>query len=160
MPAIKTILVPTDFSETSMQAFDYACRFAKENRAKVVALHVVEPVVPIVADGIVMPFDVALMRSVTEEELSRLNPDDRTVDFEGMLRDGPAATTIVDIADEIGADLIVMGTHGRRGLRRLLLGSAAEQVLRHSRCPVLFVKLPIASEHPEETEPVMAADAR
>jgi nucleotide-binding universal stress UspA family protein len=158
MSRIKTILFPTDFSETSMQAFDYACRFANVNQARLVALHVFEPVAPIVADGIVIPFDVVLVRSAAEEQLSRLNADNR-INFERMLRDGPAAAKIVEVADEIGADLIVIGTHGRSGIRRLLLGSVAEQVLRLARCPVLFVKRRTDSEHQVETERLMVVGA-
>jgi nucleotide-binding universal stress UspA family protein len=57
-----------------------------------------------------------------------------------MLRTGDARDVIVDVAKEIGADLIVMGTHGRRGVRRALLGSIAEGVLRTAHCPVLTIR--------------------
>ena len=150
MPMIKTILFPTDLSESSLQAFDFACEFAWENQAKLVALHVVEPVTP---------FDFEVTRSAFEQQLWNLSPTRSGLTFERLFRDGPAAQTIAEIADEIGADLIVMGTHGRSGIRRLLLGSVAEQVLRQSRCPVLFVKRPVVAERsaePQLTAPVGA----
>jgi len=62
--------------------------------------------------------------------------------FEIVMRTGDARDVIVNTAVEVGADLIVMGTHGRRGLRRALLGSVAESVLRHAPCPVLLMRSP------------------
>jgi len=67
---------------------------------------------------------------------------------EHRLEEGDTAKVILDVALEIGAGLIVMGTHGRTGLGRLLLGSVAEQVLRKAPCPVLTAKFPLA-EAPE-----------
>ena len=63
--------------------------------------------------------------------------------MEHRLREGDAAEEVLRVADDVGADLIVMGTHGRTGLGRVLMGSVAEAVLRGSRCPVLVVKGPI-----------------
>lgn len=140
MSAIRTILFPTDFSETSTRAFGYACELARENRAKLVAVHVLEPVPPLVADGIVIPCDLEGARDAAQQRLWNLTPNQSGLEFERELCDGPAAATIVKTAEEISADLIVMGTHGRSGVRRLLLGSVAEEVLRHAHCPVLLVK--------------------
>lgn len=140
MPAIKTILFPTDFSETSAQALEYVSELANDNRAKLVALHVLEPVPPLAADGIIIPMDLDGARNAAQHELSSCRPTKSGVNFDRLFREGLAATKIVEAASEVGADLIVMGTHGRSGIRRLLLGSVAEQVLRQARCPVLFVK--------------------
>lgn len=62
---------------------------------------------------------------------------------EHRLREGDAAAEILQVADEVGADLIVLGTHGRTGLGRVLMGSVAEAVLRRARCPVLTLKSPL-----------------
>jgi nucleotide-binding universal stress UspA family protein len=140
MPRIRTILHPTDFSDTATRAFKYACEMARDNRARLVAMHVLEPVGPLMADGIMLPMETEYVRGAAREQLRTLAPTERGFEFERMFREGLAPDAIVEAADEVRADLIVMGTHGRSGLSRLLLGSVAEQVLRRARCPVLFVK--------------------
>jgi nucleotide-binding universal stress UspA family protein len=158
MLPIKTILHPTDFSETSAQAFWVACAAARDYGARVVVTHVVNvqlygnPAMgPLIAD----PVDV---EDELRRELEALRPPDPAVGVEHRLCRGDAATEIVALARELKADLIVMGTHGRSGLGRLVLGSVAEAVLRRAPCPVLTVKAPVPAALPEQpvTEPAHA----
>jgi len=149
---VKKILHPTDFSEQAGHAFGVACALAKQHGAEVIVLHVVPP--PITHG----------------EAVARASPEDDY--FEQLRRDyllpirspepGVAVThemgygnpdeVIVETAAERGCDLIVMGTHGRGWLGRLLMGSVAEHVLRKAPCPVLTVRLP-----PNERGPVESA---
>ena len=82
------------------------------------------------------------VRAEAVEQLTRIRPDDPSIPFEHRTRTGDAAEEITALAREAGCDLIVMGTHGRTGLARWLMGSVAEKVLRHALCPVLTVKTP------------------
>lgn len=150
MPRVRTILHPTDLSDASRPAFAYACDLAWEYGARLVVAYAQEPIPPLVANGIVIPTDDDDARAIARKQLDALRPTESTIDVERLLRDGPAVETIVGLADEVKADLIVMGTHGRGGLSRLLLGSVAEQVLRRVHCPVLFVKAEFraADSHP------------
>lgn len=90
-----------------------------------------------------------------EEMLKKIRPTDPNVPYEHRLVVGSPAHAICDLADEEGVDMIVMGTHGRTGLRRLLMGSVAEHVVRWANCPVLTFKMPhkdAAAERPEKAE--------
>jgi nucleotide-binding universal stress UspA family protein len=146
MLAIKSILFPTDFSERSEVAFRLACSLARDHGARLIVLHVVAPPQTVAYEA--MPMLPAYPPGYREELETRLRslkaPAGVAVDY--RLEEGFAAAEIVTLAAEASADLIVMGTHGRTGLGRLLLGSVAEQVLRKAKCPVLTVKAPFA-EH-------------
>jgi nucleotide-binding universal stress UspA family protein len=142
MMRFHTILHPTDFSPCSANAFRYACALARDCDAKLICLHVVEPAVAIVGEGALVPDDLEELRSEARKQLDELRPSDPKVRLERLLREGPAPKVVLDAVDEFGADLIVMGTHGRTGLKRLLMGSVAEIVLRKAPCPVLTVKGP------------------
>ena len=141
MLAIKTILHPTDFSERSNFAFRLACSLARDYGARLMVVHVAEPPVPIYGNGLVLPPAQAPKETVLAR-LQQLLPKDPKVQVEHRLTEGDAAIEILRIAGEIKCDLIVMGTHGRTGLGRLLMGSVAEQVVRKAACPVLTVKTP------------------
>jgi len=140
---IKTILHPTDFSQRSEYAFKLACSLARDHCAKLVVLHVVPA--PAVAYGEVLT-GVAMQsyQEQAKEAMQKLVPADSTLKVEHRMIDGDAAQGVLDCAKEVKADLIVMGTHGRTGLGRLLMGSVAEQVVRKAACPVLTVKQPFA----------------
>ncbi len=142
MLAIKTILHPTDFSERSNQAFRLACSLARGHGARVILLHVAPP--PATAIGGVMTPDPGHHEECWEQ-LRRLQPEDSRVPVERLLAEGSPAEAILRAAQERHCDLIVMGTHGRTGLGRLLMGSVAEEVVRKARCPVLTVKVPLPS---------------
>lgn len=138
------ILVPTDFSAQAEQALDYACTLASKLGATV---HLVS-VIGIPAMG-VPELGAAMAASVIDDMvkdnqkgLDALADSRRAKATIGqvLLRTGDARDVIPNVAEEIGADLIVMGTHGRRGLSRALLGSVAEYVVRTSHVPVLTVR--------------------
>jgi len=139
----KTILVPTDFSENAEQALDYAVALAAKLDAKVHLINVI---------GMQMlgaEYGIAVTQSMVED-IMRGNQTalDNLVAARAAkasfgpaeLEFGDARAVIQATAQKINADLIVMGTHGRRGMSRLLLGSVAESVVRTAPCPVLLVR--------------------
>jgi nucleotide-binding universal stress UspA family protein len=141
MLPIHTILHPTDFSIRSRSAFDLACALARDYGARLVVLHIKPPQL---AGGEVHAL-ITTPAEVAEElrgELDSFQPQDASTKIERVLKEGDAATEILRMAKEISSDLIVMGTHGRTGLDRLLMGSVAEAVSRQAHCPVLTVKHP------------------
>jgi nucleotide-binding universal stress UspA family protein len=140
MLALHTVLHPTDFSEHSDHALGLACALTRDYDARLVILHVAPVPAAILGEAVLLP------ESGDDQETRRLQlhrhwvPGD--VPAERRFAEGDPATEILEVAREVEADLIVMGTHGRTGLGRLLLGSVAEQVLRRAGCPVLTVKEP------------------
>jgi nucleotide-binding universal stress UspA family protein len=153
MFAIRAILHPTDFSDLSRGALELACSLARDHDAELIICHVAPP--PIVAAGeVVLEFPA----SATEQlagELDQVKPTDPRVRVAHRLLQGDPATEIVRLATEAKADLIVMGTHGRSGFGRLLMGSVAEQVMRKAPCPVVTMKASPADR--AKQEPVAAA---
>lgn len=142
---LKRILVPIDFSDCSLQALDYALAFAEQFQARLILLHVVEPAVyPENCLGLAPVMDEtnqSLVESARERlaELSRKRVGHRAV-AESLVRLGRAHSEIPDTAQAMGADMIILGTHGYTGLKHALLGSTAERVVRHGPCPVLTVR--------------------
>jgi len=136
MVRMRTILHATDFSEPSNHALSLACSLAREQRARLIVLHV-------------MPVALAREKEGFGEdmraELDRLAIPDKTLHVERRLVEGDPATQILQVANESDCDLIVLGTHGRSGLSRLIMGSVAEQVVRLARCPVLTLKAPTST---------------
>ncbi|HLW67649.1 MAG TPA: universal stress protein [Gemmataceae bacterium] len=139
---IHTILHPTDFSERSANALQLACALACDYGARIVILHVVAPPAVIYGEGIVPP-DPNESPAKAREQIERLEIPAASR-AERRVEEGDPALKILDVAGEINADLIVMGTHGRTGLGRLLMGSVAEEVVRRAVCPVLTVTNPFA----------------
>jgi len=139
----KTILVPTDFGESATAALDYAVELAAKVDAKVHVLNAVgiqligaDYGMAVTPDLLTMAYDAnqtALDRAIAERAT-------RCPFGPALLETGDPRDLIVQAATKLGADLIVMGTHGRRGLRRLLLGSVAESIARTAPCPVLLVR--------------------
>ncbi len=134
------ILVPTDFSEASQRAAEAAVMMADRFGAELQLLHVIEPQVmsyagvpfaPVV--NFVAEAEQAARQAMTNEE-ERLR---QRVTVHSSVRMGTAWSEILDEAKERGCDLIVMSTHGHRGLTRALIGSTAEKVVRISSVPVL-----------------------
>jgi nucleotide-binding universal stress UspA family protein len=147
---ITRILVPTDFSAHADAAFRYALDLARRFDASVRLITVVED---LLAAGVwsseIYTADVAglqinIVRD-TEERLRRSVPSGATVTTE--VRVGNAARQILEVAKEHGADLIVLGTHGRTGLAHVLMGSVAEKIVRLAPCPVLTLR---AAERPQQ----------
>jgi nucleotide-binding universal stress UspA family protein len=143
MPLFRTILVAADFSEYSREAFRMACSLARPDETQITVLHAVEP--PMISELDVPLPPTAGDRAHHEALGGRLRESyapDRPLQVEYRTRDGFAAEGILRVGDEIDADLIVLGTHGRTGVGRLLAGSVAEAVLRRAHCPVLALRSP------------------
>jgi nucleotide-binding universal stress UspA family protein len=159
MLALRTILHPTDFSDYSAYAFRLACALARDYGARIVVLHVATPPVVVYGEG-VLPPEPEGYKERLREQLHQVVSQDPKVPVEHRLVEGDAATEILRLAGETKCDLIVMGTHGRTGLGRLLMGSVAEQVVRKAPCPVLTVKTPQRlPSSGEEAAPAMAETA-
>jgi nucleotide-binding universal stress UspA family protein len=139
MLTIRTLLHPTDFSDYSDNALQLACALARDHGARLVLLHVATTSMVTYSEG-ALPLDADRIAAEEREQLNKLRVPDPGLRVERRFAEGDAALEILRVAKEIGADLIVMGTHGRTGLERLLMGSVAEQVVRDSPCPVLTVK--------------------
>jgi nucleotide-binding universal stress UspA family protein len=147
MLLVRTVLHPTDFSDYSDHAFRLACMLARDYGARLVVLHVATPPTIVYGEGIVPP-DPELVYREARERLNRLEVPGADVHAERRFEEGDPATEILRVAKDINADLIVMGTHGRTGLGRLLMGSVAEQVVRRALCSVLTVKTPLQQAPP------------
>ena len=147
MADIRRILCPTDFSEFSDIAFRYALSIAQHYRGKLFVQHVVEswqhPEAAFVPAHYYVEFRSHLLRK-GQEELHRFvkNHADNEIRPEPVVDQGIAADSILALAEAQEVDLIVMGTHGRRGFDRLMVGSVTERVLRKASCPVLAVHKP------------------
>lgn len=159
----KHILVPIDGSDCSYHALDTAAQFAKEQGAVLSICTVVDP-----AKAAAMAFGEAAMTSAC---LDALDGEAKTLVQDAAQRvlpiwssnttvlDGAPVESIVEHAKAGGADLIVIGSHGRSGLPRLLLGSVAEGVIRNAACPVLVVRqIPVTANaaHPAAKAPAGA----
>jgi nucleotide-binding universal stress UspA family protein len=138
---IRTILHPTDFSGPSGLAFQTACALARDCGARLVVLHVAEFPANVYPEA-TRHEDPALRHPALWDKVRQLRPPSPEVPVEHRLAGGDAAAEVVRAAREAGSDLIVMGTHGRSGLKHLLMGSVAERVVRQAPCPVLTVKAP------------------
>ena len=144
MREIKTILVPIDFSEHSKKAIDTAVELAKTLGASVHLTHVLHYPVQVAAPGMVaIPQD--LWTQIRDAAARKLEKAKQSLSGEGIsaethLIEGPNAQSIVELADKISADLIVMGTRGLSGLKHVMLGSVAERTVRLAHCPVMTVK--------------------
>lgn len=141
----KTILVPTDLSEGAEQALDYACELAQMLGATIHLVNVIGiPSLGVPELGLAMTSTVIDQIMIDNQTaLDKLAESKRSKAQIGqtLLKTGDAKDVINQTATELGADLIVMSTHGRRGLKRALLGSVTETVVRSAPCPVLTVKI-------------------
>jgi len=135
----KTILFPTDFSPASQEALRWSTSLARDTGAKLVIVHVEEPPMAYGGGELYMPSDEG-DREQLRRALVQVVPLDAKIPFEHKLLVGDPATAIVETAEKDDADLIVLGTHGRTGLTRLLMGSVAEAVVRRAKCPVVTIK--------------------
>lgn len=140
---VKDILVPIDFSEPSGKAVQYALAFAKEFDAKITFLYVVEPPVfnDFEANPLALDFERA-QRSAREKmtALRLQQGGDARYIKEVKTAVGKPFQEIDRFASNLKMDLIVIATHGRTGLKHVLMGSTAEKVVRHAPCPVLVVR--------------------
>jgi nucleotide-binding universal stress UspA family protein len=137
---IHCILHLTDFSDCAEAAFHLACSLARERSLRLIVLHVVPP--PLCHGELLTRQPPDSYYRQMEEWLRRLRADNTGIDIHIRLEDGDPCEVILRTAEEDHCDLIVLGTHGRTGLSRAILGSIAEQVLRRASCPVLTMRTP------------------
>jgi len=162
MLALKTVLFPTDFSDQAEVALDHALALAEKHGA---ALHMLHAVVlhaddpndpahhfPDAEEIRVRLEEIAEDRMANQLETRRAEEIDVT---RAQRRGISGAPVILEYAEEIDADVIVMGTHGRRGLSRALLGSVTEEVVRLSKCPVLTIRSGLGTTAPSRIESVL-----
>ena len=145
----KKILVPVDGSDASARGLDEAIKLAKSHGSQLRLLHVVNELVLVSPLGPTLYFPDLIQslrdggRNILETALKQAR--EQALDAETVMEEilgGRAANAIVEQAKRWPADVIVMGTHGRRGFGRMALGSDAEIVLRHTHVPVLLVRMP------------------
>lgn len=140
------ILVPTDFSKASTLALEAANLLAKQNDAKVTLVHVFEPRgvlfggEPGMEDGHGVAKDVEAKIHAELEKVARERFPDVSKIKTALVISESAVKGIVEYAERENVDLIVIATHGRSGLSRMLIGSVAEKVVRHASCPVLTLR--------------------
>jgi universal stress protein A len=148
MFAPKNILVPTDFSEYSDKALQEAIDIAKQYKAKITLLHVIELVIHCTVDYCLDPQTITQveMESITaskkmiQDQMNKF-PEAKAVEVIPDIRKGAPYEEILKAQEEKKCDLIVIASHGQTGLMRFLVGSVAEKVLRHSKGPVLLVRI-------------------
>jgi nucleotide-binding universal stress UspA family protein len=151
MIKFKKILYPTDFSESSLEALRYAVSLAKDYKAKLILMHVINE--QIFSEGLNLPRVSAPealgqeMEAEAGRQLRMLIPADQRqgLDSEMVIRSGMPFLEVIRYAEANGVDLIVIGTHGRSGMEHIIFGSTAEKVLRKATCPVLSVRPPTAN---------------
>jgi len=140
---IKKILVPTDGSDSSMRAADFALKLAKHFESEIIGIYVIDRV-------ILEEISKIHERHQVEGEIRRkaercLNYIVNSAEREGLkassiLVEGQPHDQIVRHAESLGADIIIMGSKGRRGANRILIGSVAERVIEYAPCPVLVIR--------------------
>ncbi len=160
IPRIQNVLYATDLSKNSAYAFRYAVNTAQKHDAKIHLLHVIEPLSP-QDEALVLVYiekeeidrrrkdaKANLLQRI-EERLKQFAEKELNDDPETLKRvvgvhvvEGDAATEILNMADKLGSDIVIMGTHGKGVIRHAFLGSVAEKVLRRIRKPVYVIPLP------------------
>jgi nucleotide-binding universal stress UspA family protein len=151
---IRTILCPTDFSTHSASAYGKAMALARDYAATVLVLHVWHwPTVIHCRAGAIPVAEPDKIRTEAKMKLDAWPSAEAKAPIERLLLEGDTAEVILRTARNRNCDLIVMGTHGRSGLDRMVLGSVTEDVLRRASCPVLTVRVPKPSDiHPLPVE--------
>jgi nucleotide-binding universal stress UspA family protein len=142
---LNSVLVATDFGDTSVSALEYGRNLARTFGARLHVVHVVARVAPMSASEFEPASLLDLQADVVDDANRRLEAlltdEDRTLEVKPMvLVSTSAADAIADYARRTHVDVIVVGTHGRGGISHLLMGSVAEHVVRHAPCPVLVVR--------------------
>jgi nucleotide-binding universal stress UspA family protein len=150
MLPLRLVLHPTDFSPHSEAASKLAFALARDYGARVLVLHVMEPIAVGGPEGVAI-LDPLAYEADLKARLAEVRPPDPQVPVEHRLALGRAAEEVLRVAKESKCGVIVLGTHGRTGLGRALMGSVAEQVVRKAPCPVLTVKAPPAEAGPVDT---------
>jgi len=139
----KVILVPTDFSVSAETALDYALELAAKLGAKVYVMHAYQLPVVGFPDGVLLPSAEIATRVINwaQSQLAACvaRRKESSVDIVPVLKQADPRDAVIAAAEDLSADLVIMGTHGRHGLARALIGSVAESVVRTSTVPVLTV---------------------
>jgi len=133
---IKAILLATDFSDCSDVASRYAVSLARDSGARLHFVHVIDSQSYGSHSGGLLDQNDSLMK----EMLNEIAADEPGLKFESHLLGGDPADEIVEYVKDKQVDLVVVGTHGRTGMSRLLMGSVAQALMRNAPCPVLTVK--------------------
>jgi len=148
MARVKTYLVPIDFSPTSEIALNHAIGLARENKGKLILLHVIDDQSVMMtapegmAPAVYLDYE-KVSREAAQKNMAQLvrKKNLKSVEWKSLLvRRADPARAIASQARRLRVTMIVIGSHGRTGLKRLVLGSVAERTLRYARCPVLIVK--------------------
>lgn len=145
MIRIEKILYPTDFSSYSNQAYFHAIALAENHGANLTVLFVLSPEMQAGRER-------GDARRYWQEQLEQIHPLDPRISVNHVILEGEPAAEIVRFGRDAGMDLIVMGTHGRTGMERLLMGSVAEKVMHDATCSVLVVKLPRGLPMPQRAD--------
>ena len=144
MVQIKTIVCALDFSEVSPKVADYARTLAELCGARIVALYVAPSLTQYVEFHVqasyIDDFVTGIVSGATDTMESFIKEYFPGVPVESRVVSGYAAEEIVSVAEEVGADLIVLGTHGRKGIDKILFGSVAEKVIKTAKAPVLSMR--------------------
>jgi nucleotide-binding universal stress UspA family protein len=133
------ILLPTDFTEASVNALAYARAFARNYGSRIFVTHAVAPNPPIFLPMEPVPPELDGEWADAQLELEKFLHAPTEIVHEGILERGELWNVLNDVIHRHSIDLIVLGSHGRRGLKKMVLGSGAEQIFRNARCPVLTV---------------------
>jgi nucleotide-binding universal stress UspA family protein len=149
MKALKTILHPTDFSDLSSNAFHAAHALAQQHGARLLLLYVKQPQETVEGEFGMMPPEPEPSDEELLERLEEMLPENSPVESERLVEHGRPAEAIVRVAKEQHCDLIVMGTHGHKGLGRLFHANVADHVTRSAPCPVMALR----SSQTEAMEP-------
>ncbi|NUP09417.1 MAG: universal stress protein [Polyangiaceae bacterium] len=144
MYPFKNILAATDFGPSSTNAVDLAVSLALSYDAKLSLVHAYAAIVPIYPVAVAPPIESLrdAAQAAMEGAIGKLR--ERVPGIDGFVRHGDAWSEILEQAKDLGSDLVVIGTHGHRGVSRFFLGSVAEKVVRSSPVPVLTVRSPHA----------------
>lgn len=153
MITLNRILCPTDLSEESKRALDYAVELGKNSNAEIILLYVQTLIIPRYPSGDPAQYledeekRAAEQLEILADKYRKAYPGITTAIVRNFISDG-----ILQQAKDLKADVIVMASHGRTGLKRLLMGSIAEVVLREARCPVIIVRIPHHAPEPESDD--------
>ena len=152
MLPIRVILHPMDFADESLPAFRMASLLARDYGARLILLHVTPPTV----SSDVAPVAADSLAGWAEEKFRELDVAGLSVQY--VLKDGDPIEQILGLARSTLTDMIVMATHGRTGVSRLMLGSVAEEVVRQAPCPVLMVRTIAPAPVSESSAEVTASE--
>lgn len=140
MKKLNTILHATDFSELAASAFQAAYALARAHGARLFLLYVKQPQETMQGEFGLMPPEPEETDAEISAKLGALIPSDSPISIEPLLAHGVAAEAIVQVAKEKQCDLIVLGSHGRKGMARFFYGNVADSVTRSAPCPVLALR--------------------